>query len=193
MTEKQIIRVGFAGRFDDCECDMIEKLREISKRNIINVFIRPFIMTVTEKRGDEALPTEKLQELINETKLCRWRNAKKGINFYDSTLPESIAYRKMSNIETPQEQLDNICKSRYDLIFYIPYPPSPKTPSAEQKTSMKEMQQLDQFKRQGLKDCGYEVVEVPAFEGKNIAQQRLYFILNYVAQQFPEFADDLKI
>lgn len=83
-----------------------------------------------------------------------WLNRGGSDIFFDTTLVDDIAHRKLTWVETTSIQ-ETIDACRYDHIFYLSH-----TSIAEDEDRIME---LDKLTKEAYKDNGYDIIEVPAF------------------------------
>jgi predicted ATPase len=102
------------------------------------------------------------QKQIHDKKLLQLKEAwNKNNNFFDTTIVEDIAHRKVTwvEIESIQEVIDEI---RYDKIFYMVHPWGVEDNWIRVEND-NEIEELDKLKREAFENNWYKIIKVPTF------------------------------
>ena len=141
-------------------------IQELIKRGFTcNLEISREIIQQELGKGTDILPWANLpafSQKVIEGRMEQFRNAKPGINFYDRSIVDSIAYMHKDHLKSKKEWLDFLDVNPYHNQVFITAPWKEIFENDhERRESWGQLLQLHEYIVSTYQDFGYEAIFIP--------------------------------
>ena len=129
-------------------------------------------------KGSDILPWKDLTGFTDKVlngRINQYKEAKAGLNFYDRSVVDSLAYMHKDHLEPEKNWIDYLSKFRYHPHVFIS-PPWREIfeNDNERRESWPQLLQLHEYLMSTYQDAGYEIILLP----KVSVQERVSFVMN---------------
>ena len=128
-------------------------------------------------KGTDVVPWQNLQafsELVFQERLAQFDAATSGLQFYDRTIIDTVAYMRKDGLHIPAEWQEIISRKRYaETVFITPPWHEIFANDHERRESWEQLLHIHEYLVSGYQEAGYTVCEVP----KLPITERVAFIL----------------
>lgn len=180
MQSDQKIRIVISGGPGTGKSTIIQALGELGYP-IHEEISRKVIQEALTNHSD-GVPWDNLplfSENVAAGRQAQFHDAHEGLNFYDRSMVDTLAYLVLDNYPIPQKYTAWLDEHKYhNLVLFAPFWDEIYVQDDERKESIIKAKQISQVLKDSYLFYGYSLVELP----KSSVQERILFIKDFISE-----------